>query len=114
MSNPFGVSATYPKPAPPPPLVLPPGTTQPPPLTVTIAHEPFMPWVTLAYGDRTEELEHVEALEWFKARGVRGEAALAKVNEMINEALNFGQAEVTIKKPLPQKVGGPNPIDPLV
>jgi hypothetical protein len=112
--NPFGVSASYPKPATPPPLVLPVGASQPPPLVVTITHEMFMPWVTLAYGDRTEELEHLEALEWFKERGVRGKEAMAKVNEMINEALNFGRAEVTIKRPLPQKVGGPHPVDPLV
>jgi hypothetical protein len=84
------------------------------PLTVKITHEPFLPWVVLTFNNgQTEELSHTEALEWFKDHGVHTEEQWLRVNEMINSAMNFGEAEVTIKNPLiKQKVF--DPIEPGV
>lgn len=63
--------------------VLPPG-----PLRVTITHEPFMPWFKLEYDGQTEELDHLQCLEWFRLRGAKD---MEKVNDAINQAFNFGQ-----------------------
>ena len=72
-------------------------TSDVPPLQVDITHEPFLPWVTLEFSGQTEELEHREALDWFKARGARDMEA---VNSAICQALNFGRARVLIAKPV--------------
>ena len=65
-------------------------------LRVLISHEFGLPWVTLEYEGKTEDLEHVEALAWFQRRGA---SDMEKVNEAINYALNFYRAEVFIAHP---------------
>jgi hypothetical protein len=66
-------------------------------LKVVITHEFGLPWVTLEYEGKTEELEHEEALEWFRKRGA---VDMDKVNEAINYAFNFYHAEVCIDNPI--------------
>jgi len=61
---------------------------RPGPLRVTITHEPFMPWFKLEYDGQTEELDHLQCLEWFRLRGAKD---MEKVNEAINQAFNFGR-----------------------
>lgn len=61
---------------------------KPGPLRVTITHEPFMPWFKLEYDGQTEELDHVQCLEWFRLRGAKD---MEKVNAAINHAFNFGR-----------------------
>jgi hypothetical protein len=90
-----------------PPLPEPKKSAPPPPgsLRVIITHEFGLPWVTLEYEDgKTEELEHVEALEWFRKRGA---VDMDKVNQAINDAFNFYHSEVVIAKPVkPAEVPG--------
>ena len=77
-----------------------PAKEAPPPtgaLRVIITHEYGLPWVTLEYEGKTEELEHEEALAWFERRGA---SDMDKVNEAINYALNFYRAEVFIAHPV--------------
>lgn len=71
--------------------------SKPSPLLVTITHEPFMPWFTIEYDGQTEELDHVEALEWFKVHGAKD---MEKVNSVINQAFNFHKATCTIESPI--------------
>lgn len=66
-------------------------------LHVAVLHEYGLPWVTLEYDGKSEELDHEEALAWFKKRGARD---MDRVNEAINQALNFYQAEVVIENPV--------------
>ena len=66
-------------------------------LLVNITHEFGLPWVTLEYNGKTEELEHAEALEWFQKHGAKD---MDKVNEAINNALNFYHGTVVIAKPI--------------
>ncbi len=68
----------------------------PEPLIVDITHEPFLPWCVLTYNGQTEELDHQECLDWFKAHGARD---MDKVNEAVNQALNFYRAQVIIEHP---------------
>jgi hypothetical protein len=72
-------------------------SAQPPAtLLVVVTHEPFVDGFTLEYEDQSEDLDHVEALEWFKKRGA---ADMDKVNDLINHAWNFHRAEITIRNP---------------
>jgi hypothetical protein len=67
-------------------------------MIVTISHEYFTEGVVLLWeGQSTEELSHVEALQWFKVHGAKLEVA---VNEAINCAINLGRADITIKNPI--------------
>lgn len=71
------------------------------PLAVVITHEPFMgePFnvlFQLEFNNQTEELDHREALQWFKNHGAKEDVA----NNALNEAANFGSAEVVIAKPI--------------
>ncbi len=61
---------------------------KPGPLRVTITHEPFMPWFKLEYDGQTEELDHLQCLEWFRLRGAQN---MERVNDAINQAFNFGR-----------------------
>ena len=61
---------------------------RPGPLRVIITHEPFMPWFKLEYDGQTEELDHVQCLEWFRLRGATD---LEAVDRAINHAFNFGR-----------------------
>ncbi len=67
------------------------------PLVVTISHEPFLDWYMLEYNGQTEELDHMECLDWFKAHGAKNMDA---VNDAINQAFNFHHAEVVIGSPI--------------
>jgi hydroxymethylglutaryl-CoA reductase len=66
-------------------------------LRVVVTHEFGLPWVTLEYEGKTEDLEHADAIEWFKQRGAKD---LEKVNAAINEAFNFFRVEVIISEPI--------------
>ena len=77
-------------------------------LLVEIKHEYGLPWVTLEYDGKSDELDHVEALEWFKKRGALN---MDKVNEAINHALNFYHAKVVINNPIAVER---NPGDPII
>lgn len=75
------------------------------PLHVIITHEPFVgePFnaiFQLDYVGQSDELDHHEALKWFKDHG----ADEIKSNVALNEAANFGSAEVVILKPRFPKV----------
>jgi hypothetical protein len=72
------------------------------PLSVVVTHEPFLgepfnPIFKLEYNGQSEELDHRDALVWFKQHGARNED---KVNSVLNQAANFGIAEVSISTPV--------------
>lgn len=66
------------------------------PLVVMIRHEPFLPWFVLEFNGQTEELDHMECLDWFREHGATDEDL---VNNAISQAFNFHAAELTIAKP---------------
>lgn len=81
------------------------------PLQVSVTHEPFLPWVTLEFLGQTEELDHQQALDWFKAHGA---ANMDAVNSAINQALNFGAVKIVIAKPVFPKSKDPVGIEPKI
>jgi len=85
--------------------------TATPPLSVIVTHEPFIgePFnaiFKLEYLGQSEEMDHRDALVWFKKHGASNETA---VNNALNQAANFGSAEVVIAKPVfPKQPVGAN------
>jgi hypothetical protein len=68
------------------------------PMRVIISHEYFTEGVVLIWeGQSTEELSHVDALQWFKIHGAKNSVV---VNEAINCAINLGKAELMIDSPV--------------
>lgn len=81
------------------------------PLRVLVNHEPFLgepfnPIFKLEYAGQSEDLDHREALAWFKLHGARD---MESVNSALNQAANFGIAEVVISAPVfPRNKTNPN------
>ena len=85
------------------------------PLVVDISHEPFQPGFTLTYDGQTEDLDHVDCLQWFKDHGAGlTDKSEQIVNEAINKAFNFYRARVVISNPTKKVDQIHDPIAPRI